>query len=219
MDVPEDSVGPWVCDRCDIAVHFSCAMPTQKDIHQYDSQREGITSTGWYYRPEPGQYFRQNHNVLQGQRVLAATRCYDVYTCPNCAKTGNLTESSDYDGLEDADEFEKDYEIEWRSVYQFTIACDQVTLLIDVNSPQRWDVMFGENIIDDFDLSFIQELATWLGVQFYHQTSYEKLTEMIKDKVYLRAYKDNRWRWPPQWGRLWEPPQGFPPKEPPDWYY
>lgn len=306
-DVPEDTLGPWVCRRCDAVAHFSCAMPTREDIRKYDEERSGITSTGWAYGPHdppnimPGRPLRQNHNVMDGVRVLAATRAYDEYFCPDCAKemlaesyegledadtfedddvvfcdgcgvqyafgnadltlcercgskycfrcieggelpdmvydedNGLLTRCAycpsplpslreSYEGLEDADAFEEDEEdlpIDWRSVYTTRLngVRGEINLLIDVNNPRRWEVMFDDGTIDERDLSFIQDLATWLGVQWSYRTSYEDLTARVKDKIYLKAYKDNKWHWPPQWGRLWEPPPGFPEPEPPNWYY
>lgn len=227
-DVPEDYMGPWICRKCDAVAHFSCAMPTQEDIRKYDANRNGFTSTGWHYGPgdphEPGVPFITNANVLVGTRILAATRAYDIYYCPDCAKEVAKLHMESYEGLEDADAFEEDEEdlpIEWRSVYTTRLngVRGEINLLVDVNNPRRWEVMFDDGTIDERDLSFIQQLATWLGVQWSYRTSYDDLTARVKDKIYLKAYKDNRWRWPPHWGRLWEPPPGYPEPEPPNWYY
>ena len=144
-----------------------------------------------------------------------------------------ITES--YEGLEDADEFEDEsdpIEIEWRSVYTTRIygTGTRVGLLIDINNPRRWEVIvindrsgyyaslenhdefdLEDSVIDAKGRDYLTHLATWLGVKWSNRTSYENLLSSIKDQIYLKAYKDNTWNWPPQWGLLWDPPEGFPP--------
>jgi len=238
-EITQEDDGVWKCGNqvcageCGEVAHFSCAMPSRADLEIYETQPEGVMSSGWYFRRQNARGpFRSNWNILQGQRVLAAARAYDEYLCPNCAEqAGYIAES--YEGLEDADEFDN-YEIEWRSIYRGSIPNTSVRwiLIVDANNQERFNIYIspvrgraGEPVddwreIDDFDLSFIQELATWLGVKWSHRTSYEKLTDGVLDALYMRSleHKD-RWNWPGEWGRLWEPPKGYPPNRPPNWYY
>lgn len=110
-DVPEHEA--WDCRRCDDVAHYQCALPSVNDLKLYNSANSGITSSGWYFKRENphtvvGGPLRRNNSVLLPPHKIATAyvmRGYDSYWCPRCARERNLGESSEYNDLEDSDQF------------------------------------------------------------------------------------------------------------------